>query len=67
MPDALEDLALGGLLSAALEISAGRRDTLSRLRAAIMSGRDDEALLLARLLCGVEDEQKGDRADQGVD
>ncbi len=48
-----EKLTLNGVLDAALEIARQRRDTLARLRAALESGNDSEALALAKELCGL--------------
>lgn len=59
----------GGLVDAALEISAKRRETLARMRDAFQRGDREEALALAEKLCGVrgvDDEQKSHRTDQSV-
>ena len=45
---------VGGLLDIAMEIAAKRRDILRRLRTALLSCNDPEALNCARQLCGVE-------------
>ena len=45
---------LKGILEAALQIAAKRREILTRLRAALESGRNQEALALARQLCGLD-------------
>ena len=45
---------LKGILETALQIAAKRREILTRLRAALESGRNQEALALARRLCGLE-------------
>ncbi len=57
---------LRGVLDAALEIASKRRNTLSRLRAALEQGNDVEALKLARELCGIDHEQKRHRTDPRV-
>ena len=44
---------LKGILEAALQIAAKRREILTRLRAALESGRNQDALALARQLCGL--------------
>lgn len=54
-----------GLVRAALEISARRRDTLARLKEALANHDDGEAIRLARIYTGLEDEAC-DRTDQGV-
>lgn len=60
------DPLLSGLVEAALEISAKRRETLTRLRAALEHGNDAEALAIARGLCGVGDGKESHRADPSV-
>lgn len=47
----------GGAIEAALELSRQRRDTLDRLRSALVKGDTDEALSLARQLCGLEEKK----------
>lgn len=59
----------GGLVDAALEISARRRETLARMRDAFRRGDREEALSLAEKLCGVsevDDEQKSHRTDPSI-
>jgi hypothetical protein len=48
------EVNLKGILDAALKIAAKRREILTRLRAALESGRNQEALALARQLCGLD-------------
>ena len=55
------DQTLSGVLDAALEISRERRETLANLRSALESGNDNEALKLAKELCGLTDEKKSPR------
>jgi hypothetical protein len=55
-----------GLLDIALEISTRRRDTLARLRAALLRDDINEVVLYARELCGLDDDETGNRTDQGV-
>lgn len=57
---------LRGLVDAALEISARRRETLGQLREALEQGREQEALQLAQQLCGIDYEQKSDRVNQSI-
>jgi hypothetical protein len=52
-----------GIIDAALEIASRRRDTVSRLREALIRGDEQKALEIARELCGVGNEQKRDRID----
>lgn len=47
----------GGAIEAALEISRQRRETLDRLRSALINDNTNEALSLARQLCGLEDKK----------
>lgn len=55
---------LGGLVEVALEIARRRRETLVRLRRALETGSEGEALKLARELCGLH--EKSDRAHSRV-
>jgi uncharacterized protein YpiB (UPF0302 family) len=50
--------ALGGLVDAALDIAKKRKDVLRDLRAALQTHDTEEALKLARQLCGLEDEKE---------
>lgn len=59
------DRDASGLVRAALEISARRRDTLARLKQALESEDDGEAIRLARIYTGLDDETS-DRTDSGV-
>jgi hypothetical protein len=61
-----DEVSFGGIIDAALEISARRRETLGLLKEALERGRKKEALELARQLCGVSDDQKGNRADPSL-
>lgn len=54
------------LVERALEISAKRRETLERLRAALEQSDDIKALQIARELCGVTNEKESDRVDPRV-
>jgi hypothetical protein len=67
-PDRItQNPSLGGLVDAALEIAGKRLDTLHRLRIALLSRQDAEALGFARLLCGLENDETGDRIDSSFD
>ena len=54
LPGAEDVPNLAGMVDAALEICEHRRDTLRRLRDALLNEHNDEALSLARQLCGIE-------------
>jgi hypothetical protein len=62
-PEARPDADASGLLRAALEISARRRETLARLKEALEAGDDAGALRLARILTGLDDDEACDRTD----
>ena len=55
-----------GIIEAAREIAARRRETLSRLRAALECGDTEQVLNIARELCGVNHEQESNRINQSV-
>lgn len=55
-----------GLLDAAVEIAARRREVLGLMREALASDDDDGLRAAARQLCGVDDEETS-RADSGID
>ena len=59
------DGAVGGLVDAALEIVARRRETKRALRDALVRRDDEEALRLARVLVGLENEIS-DRTGKGL-
>ena len=46
-----------GLLEAALEISKRRADVMRQMREALLRGDEAEALVYARVLCGLEPEK----------
>ena len=48
-----EGHSLSGIVDAVLEIGRQRNTLLTQLRAALQSGKDDDALILARRLCGL--------------
>jgi len=48
-----DSCGLGGVLDAAMQIGAGRREILRKMRAAFQQGNEAEALKLARQLCGL--------------
>jgi hypothetical protein len=54
---------LRGLLEAAIEIAAKRRELLARMRAALEQGNDVEALKLARVLCGIDRTEASNSTD----
>lgn len=55
-----------GVIDAALEIARRRRDTLAQLRAALETGNREQALTLAKELCGLAHEQESHRTDPCV-
>jgi hypothetical protein len=57
---------LDGVLDAALEIARRRRDTLAQLRAALEAGNQEQAITLAKELCGLTHEQESHRTDPRV-
>jgi hypothetical protein len=65
-PEARSDADASGLLRAALEISARRRETLARLKTALEAGDDAGAIRLARIYTGIDDDEACDRTDSGV-
>ena len=46
-----------------MKLACDRRDALDRMRKAFTAGNIDEVLMIARKLCGVDDEQEGDRVN----
>jgi hypothetical protein len=58
--------SMNGLIDAALEVSERRRAILERMRKAFEIGNDQEALSLAKELCGVNNEQKSNRTYPGL-
>jgi len=57
---------LSGLVEAALEISRKRAETLGQLRDALERGDKEEALVLAKQLVGLSDDQESNRVDTSV-
>ena len=55
--------ALRGVLDAALEIARRRRDTLAQLRAALEAGDHEQAITLAKELCGLMHVEESHRTD----
>ena len=51
---AFPQISLSGLVDAILEVGNQRKALLSRLRSALRSGSDSEALGFARQLCGLQ-------------
>lgn len=51
---AQEPIALSGIVDAILEVSRQRKLLLDELRFALQSDKNDEALQLARKLCGLQ-------------
>lgn len=49
-----EPVALSGIVDAILEVSRQRKLLLDELRSALQSGENDNALQLARKLCGLQ-------------
>ena len=66
MKSLTNDRSFKGLLDAAIEIAQKRRETLRRLRQALESSQDAEALNVARELCGLENEQESYRTDTRI-
>jgi hypothetical protein len=62
-PDAPAEADAAGLVRAALEISARRRETLARLKTALEAGDDAGAIRLARIYTGLDDDEACDRTD----
>lgn len=52
-----------GVIDAALEIARKRKETLGQLKTALLDGDTDEAIKLARDLCGIDHEQESHRAN----
>lgn len=52
-----EQSNVGGLVNAALQIAAKRRETLRRLRAALVNSDTAAALKYARELCGLDHDE----------
>jgi hypothetical protein len=61
-----DDCSFKGLVDAAIEIAQRRRETLRRLRQALETSEDAEALNVARELCGMENEQESHRTDTRI-
>jgi hypothetical protein len=57
---------LGALIDAALQIAGKRRDTLQRLRTALLNSEDSEALKWARALCGLDNEEANYKAEHSA-
>lgn len=55
-----------GVLDTALEIARRRRDTLAQLRAALEAGNQEQAIILAKELCGLAREQESHRTDSRI-
>jgi hypothetical protein len=57
--------SLSGVVDAILEVNRQRKSLLDQLRAALQSGKDAEALQLARQFCGLPENnnEKGHRTD----
>jgi hypothetical protein len=54
---------LEGVIDAALQIAVKRRENLQRLRTALLSSQDSQALKWARALCGLDDAEPDRNAD----
>jgi hypothetical protein len=54
---------LSGVLDVALEIARRRRDTLAQLRAALEAGKHEQAITLAKELCGLTHVEESNRTD----
>jgi hypothetical protein len=57
---------VAGVFEAALEVGRRRRDLLEQMRKALENHNDQEALRLAKQLCGLEDEQKRNPTSAGI-
>jgi len=58
--------AISGVVDAILEVGRERNKLLAQLRAALESGKERDALNLARRLCGLPHEES-DRTNQSID
>ena len=54
------------LMEAALEIAQERTEILNKLQAALEADNDSQALHFARVLCGLDDAQKGNRTHPSI-
>jgi hypothetical protein len=61
-----ESSALSGVLDSALEIARRRRDTLAQLRAALVAGNQEQAITLAKELCGLAHVEESHRAGSRI-
>ena len=50
-------MSSAGVIHAIMEVARQRKAVLERLRAALESGNNDQALELARQLCGIGNEE----------
>ena len=62
----MANLNTNALMETALEITQERRKILNKLRAALEARDDSQALHFARTLCGLDDEQKGNRTHSSI-
>jgi hypothetical protein len=53
---------LAGLIGAAVQIAGKRRETMKRLRTAILNSDTSEVYKYARELCGLENDEESNRA-----
>jgi hypothetical protein len=56
-PETAKPLNITGAVDAILEVGRQRKAVLEKLRAALQSGNDPQALHLARQLCGLQHEE----------
>ncbi len=54
-------ISMSGIVDAVLEVGKQRNALLSELRTALQSGQDDEALAVARQLCGMSSHEESNR------
>jgi hypothetical protein len=57
VPETAKPLNIAGAVDAILEVGRQRKAVLKKLRAALQSGNDPQALNLARQLCGLQHEE----------
>jgi hypothetical protein len=63
LANAEPEVSLEGILDAAIEIAAKRREVLVRLRKAVKAKNTAEVYRAAREVCGLHDDEKGNRVN----
>lgn len=59
-------ISMSGIVDAILEVGRQRNSLLHQLRTALQSGRDDEALSVARQLCGMSSHEESNRINTRI-